>query len=69
MFCVVFSHQIVGLTASVGVGRTKNTDGAIEWIKTMMANLDAEELATVRINSDELHKHVIVPEQGNVIFN
>jgi hypothetical protein len=29
------------------VGRAKTTDGAIAWIKTMMANMDAEELATV----------------------
>ncbi|XP_052100653.1 antiviral innate immune response receptor RIG-I-like isoform X2 [Mytilus californianus] len=55
--------MIVGLTASVGVGRAKTTEGAIDWIKTMMANMDAEELATVRVNIDELSEHVIVPEQ------
>lgn len=55
--------MIVGLTASVGVGRAKTTDGAIQWIKTMMANMDAEELATVRACVGELSEHVIVPEQ------
>ncbi|XP_071167740.1 ATP-dependent RNA helicase DHX58-like isoform X2 [Mytilus edulis] len=55
--------MIVGLTASVGVGRAKTTEGAIDWIKTMMANMDAEELATVRVNIDELSEYVIVPEQ------
>ena len=61
--------QIVGLTASVGVGRAKTTDGAIAWIKTMMANMDAEELATVRVNVVELSEYVIVPDQSKISHN
>ena len=61
--------QIVGLTASVGVGRAKTTDGAIAWIKTMMANMDAEELATVRVNAVELSEYVIVPDQSKISHN
>jgi hypothetical protein len=40
--------QIVGFTASVGVGRTSTEQGAEEHIQRMMANLDAEELVTVK---------------------
>ncbi|CAG2224484.1 DDX58 [Mytilus edulis] len=46
----------------------KTTDGAIDWIKTVMANMDAEELATVRANIDELSEHVIVPEQESKVL-
>ena len=59
--------QIVGFTASVGVGRTSTDQGAEEHIKTMMANLDAEELVTVTKCLPELSEYVIVPEQGTLL--
>ncbi|KAJ8317224.1 hypothetical protein KUTeg_005128 [Tegillarca granosa] len=55
--------QVVGLTASVGVGKAKNLHTAKEWVKKIMANLDAEELATVRLERQELSKHVNIPEE------
>jgi hypothetical protein len=51
------------------VGRAKTTDGAIAWIKTMMANMDAEELATVRDNVVDLSEYVIVPDQSKISHN
>ncbi|WAR21586.1 DDX58-like protein [Mya arenaria] len=39
---VVNLPQIVGLTASVGVGKSRDTEKAVDHIKHLMANLDAE---------------------------
>ncbi|XP_062594925.1 antiviral innate immune response receptor RIG-I-like [Saccostrea cucullata] len=58
--------QIVGLTASVGVGKAKNTEKAMEWIFSMMANMDAEELCVVEDYKAELAQHVNIPDQDVV---
>lgn len=61
--------QIVGLTASVGVGKAKNEEKAMDWIFSMMANMDAEELCVVEENKAELAQHVNIPDQGVVKTN
>lgn len=58
--------QIVGLTASVGVGKAKNEERAMDWIFSMMANMDAEELCVVEENKAELAQHVNIPDQDVV---
>ncbi|XP_061175389.1 antiviral innate immune response receptor RIG-I-like [Saccostrea echinata] len=58
--------QIVGLTASVGVGKAKNIEKAVEWIFSMMANMDAEELCVVENYKAELAQHVNIPDQDVV---
>ncbi|XP_067657358.1 antiviral innate immune response receptor RIG-I-like [Haliotis asinina] len=50
--------QIVGLTASVGVGKAKNIPGAMEHIQKLCANLDAfGGVSTVRQHEEDLAKH------------
>ena len=46
--------QIVGFTASIGIGKAKSKEEAIEHIRTMMGNLDADELVSVKENTAEL---------------
>ncbi|XP_053391260.1 interferon-induced helicase C domain-containing protein 1-like [Mercenaria mercenaria] len=55
--------QIVGLTASVGVGKARNEEKAMEHIKHLMANLDAQVICTVQRNMGELRQHVSLPEE------
>ncbi|XP_052100649.1 antiviral innate immune response receptor RIG-I-like isoform X3 [Mytilus californianus] len=56
---------VVGLTASVGVGRA-NLEDENKYIQKMMANLDAEELSTVKKCLPELTEHAIVVEQETI---
>lgn len=49
----------------MGVGKAKNEEKAMEWIYSMMANMDAEELSVVEDNRTELAQHVNIPEQCN----
>ncbi|VDI05287.1 ATP-dependent RNA helicase DDX58 [Mytilus galloprovincialis] len=53
---------VVGLTASFGVGRVIPHDEN-KYIPRMMANLDAEELSTVKKCLTELTEHAIVVQQ------
>ena len=55
--------QIVGLTASVGVGKTNNKDRAIEHILKICANLDSR-LKTVERQKESLDQHVNVPDES-----
>lgn len=56
--------QIVGFTASVGVGKSTTVDKAINHILKLSANLDAQVLATVEANRKELERHVNRPNEG-----
>ncbi|XP_033757113.1 probable ATP-dependent RNA helicase DDX58 [Pecten maximus] len=56
--------QVVGLTASVGVGKAKKKEDAISWIEKIMAHLDAQELCTVRQHTSKLRQYVSLPEQS-----
>ncbi|XP_062594919.1 ATP-dependent RNA helicase DHX58-like [Saccostrea cucullata] len=55
--------QVVGFTASVGVGKAKTIEKATEYLKQVMSNMDAHYLVTVRKNRSDLAKHVNSPEQ------
>ncbi|XP_060069486.1 antiviral innate immune response receptor RIG-I-like [Ylistrum balloti] len=55
--------QVVGLTASVGVGKARKKEDAITWIEKIMAHLDAQDLCTVRQNRAKLQQYVSIPEQ------
>ncbi|NWH85360.1 DDX58 helicase, partial [Aegithalos caudatus] len=54
--------QIVGLTASVGVGNAKNTNETIEHICTLCSYLDIQAISTVRDNKQELQRFGNKPE-------
>ncbi|XP_061172835.1 antiviral innate immune response receptor RIG-I-like [Saccostrea echinata] len=58
--------QIVGLTASIGVGNAKTTEQTVNHVKTMMANLDADVLVSVQINKEELAEKINRPYQSIV---
>uniref|UniRef100_A0A2K5E4I5 Antiviral innate immune response receptor RIG-I n=1 Tax=Aotus nancymaae TaxID=37293 RepID=A0A2K5E4I5_AOTNA len=55
--------QVIGLTASVGVGDAKNTDEALDYICKLCASLDASVIATVQDNLEELEQVVYKPQK------
>ncbi|KAJ8261274.1 hypothetical protein COCON_G00169970 [Conger conger] len=59
--------QIVGLTASVGVGKSKNEHDAREHIFQLCANLDTDTISTVKQYEEELRSHVFVPSKDTRI--
>ncbi|XP_009898623.1 antiviral innate immune response receptor RIG-I [Dryobates pubescens] len=54
--------QIVGLTASVGVGNAKSIKEAIEHICTLCCYLDIQTISTVRENKEDLQRFGTMPE-------
>ncbi|XP_032532119.1 probable ATP-dependent RNA helicase DDX58 isoform X2 [Chiroxiphia lanceolata] len=54
--------QIVGLTASVGVGNAKNIKETIEHICTLCSCLDIQAISTVRENKEDLQRFGNKPE-------
>ncbi|XP_025061523.1 probable ATP-dependent RNA helicase DDX58 isoform X3 [Alligator sinensis] len=55
--------QIVGLTASIGVGSATNLMGIMEYICTQCACLDIQVISTIRENREELEKIVFTPKK------
>ncbi|XP_024851823.1 antiviral innate immune response receptor RIG-I isoform X2 [Bos taurus] len=55
--------QVIGLTASVGVGDAKNTAEATEYICKLCASLDTAVVTTVRDNLEELEEVVYKPQK------
>lgn len=55
--------QVIGLTASVGVGDAKNKAEATEYICKSCASLDTSVIATVRDNLEELEEVVYKPQK------
>lgn len=55
--------QVVGLTASVGVGDAKSTSEALEYICKLCASLDVSVVATVKDNLEELEEVVYKPQK------
>ncbi|XP_050399093.2 interferon-induced helicase C domain-containing protein 1 [Patella vulgata] len=53
--------QIIGLTASVGVGKARKVSDASEHIITLCANLDTAKICTARAYEDDMRKYVNVP--------
>ncbi|KAJ8403691.1 hypothetical protein AAFF_G00350170 [Aldrovandia affinis] len=58
--------QIVGLTASVGIGTFKDQPGAEHQICQLCANLDVRVISTVNDNKEDLMSFVHIPEK--VVF-
>ncbi|XP_039399366.1 antiviral innate immune response receptor RIG-I isoform X2 [Mauremys reevesii] len=56
--------QIVGLTASVGVGSAKTLEETIEYICTLCACLDIQVISTIRENTQELEEIVYRPQKS-----
>ncbi|XP_014816376.1 PREDICTED: probable ATP-dependent RNA helicase DDX58 isoform X1 [Calidris pugnax] len=54
--------QIIGLTASVGVGNAKNVKETIEHICTLCSYLDIQAISTVRENKEELERFSNKPD-------
>ncbi|XP_058679453.1 antiviral innate immune response receptor RIG-I [Ammospiza caudacuta] len=54
--------QIVGLTASVGVGNAKSTNETVEHICTLCSYLDIQAISTVRKNKEDLQRFQNKPE-------
>jgi len=57
---------VIGLTASVGVGKAKSMDQAVDHVLTLCANLDCRDISTVSDNVGELNTHVNKPNEGAV---
>ncbi|XP_064604093.1 ATP-dependent RNA helicase DHX58-like [Liolophura sinensis] len=55
--------QVIGLTASMGVGKAKNTEQAKMHIQKLCANLDASQICTVQKAVGELADFVPVPDE------
>ncbi|XP_071170930.1 ATP-dependent RNA helicase DHX58-like [Mytilus edulis] len=58
--------QIVGLTASIGVGAATTEDGAITHMIKIFSNLDVHEISTVEENKEEMKKCVAIPTEEYV---
>ena len=61
--------QVIGLTASVGVGKANSMKQAVDHVLTLCANLDCQVISTVIDNIAELNRHVNKPEEGAVMFD
>ncbi|XP_072904673.1 antiviral innate immune response receptor RIG-I [Hemitrygon akajei] len=55
--------QIVGLTASVGVGDARSVNEAEGYILRICASLDAESISTVNKNMEDLEKYVFISKK------
>lgn len=53
LICFVLK-KIVGLIVLVGVGKVKNEEKVMDWIFSMMVNMDVEEFCVVEENKVEL---------------
>ncbi|XP_060565541.1 antiviral innate immune response receptor RIG-I-like isoform X2 [Ruditapes philippinarum] len=58
--------QIIGLTASIGTGRAKSEQDALEHIFNVCASLDVRDLSTVEKHKDDLAKHVSIPKEDKI---
>lgn len=61
--------QVVGFTASLGVGKVNALDNAVEHLKTFLAIMDADCLVTVQRNKQDLATHVNNPKQCNINYH
>ncbi|CAJ0935761.1 unnamed protein product [Ranitomeya imitator] len=55
--------QIIGLTASVGTGKSRNRLETMNYITRLCACLDIEEISTVKENTEELERVVYKPQK------
>ncbi|XP_783556.1 probable ATP-dependent RNA helicase DDX58 [Strongylocentrotus purpuratus] len=56
--------QILGMTASLGVGNARSDKIAIQYMLKMCANMDVVKLSTVKKHKESLEKVVNKPEEG-----
>lgn len=57
--------QVLGLTATIGVGKSSTLEGAVSHILSVCASLDVLDISKVKQNKEELESHVEVPTRGN----
>ncbi|KAL5016986.1 hypothetical protein ScPMuIL_006575 [Solemya velum] len=60
--------QILGLTASIGVGKATTEEAAMDNILRVCANMDVPRISTVEKNLGEYTKFVHVPEESKVVL-
>ncbi|KAL5016987.1 hypothetical protein ScPMuIL_006576 [Solemya velum] len=60
--------QILGLTASIGVGKATTEEAAMDNILGVCANMDVPRISTVEKNLEEYTKFVHVPEESKVVL-
>ncbi|XP_048746111.2 antiviral innate immune response receptor RIG-I-like isoform X2 [Ostrea edulis] len=58
--------QVVGLTATIGVGDSSTEDGALQHMLRICANLDTLDISTVTKNLEEFQQHVAVPKRETI---
>ncbi|KAK3594736.1 hypothetical protein CHS0354_014161 [Potamilus streckersoni] len=58
--------QIVGMTASIGVGKSTSDDEAVDYIISVMANLDTCKLSTVEKYREEIEKYISRPKEDKI---
>ncbi|TKR67739.1 hypothetical protein L596_023842 [Steinernema carpocapsae] len=58
--------RIIGLTASVGVGRSRMVDKAVDHILKLCVHLNAEKIASVQKNKSDLMAQVNTPEDDMI---
>ncbi|XP_030840770.1 probable ATP-dependent RNA helicase DDX58 [Strongylocentrotus purpuratus] len=56
--------QILGMTASLGVGNARSDKNAIQYMLKMCANMDVVKLSTVQKHKESLEKVVNEPDEG-----
>lgn len=59
---------MVGLTASIGVGKSRTDVEAVEYILRVCACLDVRLISRVERNLAELKKHINMPDEGTVLY-
>ncbi|XP_061197246.1 antiviral innate immune response receptor RIG-I-like [Saccostrea echinata] len=55
--------QVLGLTATIGIGKSSTEEGAVTHILSVCASLDVFEISKVRKKIKELESHVAVPKR------
>ena len=61
---MILFFQMVGLTASVGVGKSRTVEEAVEYILRLCARLDVTTLSTVKRCRENLLKWINIPKEG-----
>lgn len=61
--------QVIGLTATLGAGKgSKSTQKAVEHALTILANLNADHIQTVRRFTESLSQFVEIPKEMNPVY-
>lgn len=60
--------QVVGLTASIGVGNSKTDEEALNYILRVCACLDCRILSTVERHKEDLKPYINKPEEGSLTY-